>query len=98
VVEAHFVRIQQSADQTIRARLNQLGRVAKNWSVVSSDREVQNYAHAHQAQVLSSDAFAAMLRVSSKSEVKSGNEERGLSSEEVDAWPKIFKQRDQSPD
>src|SRR3972149_1364960 len=60
-VKAHFVPLEQTADNAIRARLKKLGNAAKNWTVVSSDREVQANARVANAEVISSDEFAGML-------------------------------------
>src|SRR4026207_107874 len=38
-VTAHFVRLGTTADDAIRTRLKTLGKSAKNWVVVSSDRQ-----------------------------------------------------------
>ena len=51
-VNAHFVRRGATADNAIRSRLKKLGRSAKNWIVVSSDRQVQAEARAAHAEVL----------------------------------------------
>jgi len=61
-VTAHFVRAGQTADHAIHQRLKRLGRAAHNWSVVSSDRQVQASAHASGAQTLTSDEFARLLQ------------------------------------
>jgi uncharacterized protein len=61
LVTAHFIPQGRIADDAIRARLNMLGREARNWSVVSSDQRVQRDARAVHAQVVSSDEFARML-------------------------------------
>src|SRR5690554_1297675 len=61
-VTAHFVRVGNTADDAIRSRLKRLGRGAKNWTVVSSDRQVQAEAGAVQAEIMSSEAFAGMLK------------------------------------
>lgn len=60
-VTAHFVRRPRIADEAIRQRLKKLGRAARNWSVVSSDRQVQAEARAAGAEVISSDEFAATI-------------------------------------
>src|SRR5512134_2195825 len=52
-VTAHFVRLGTTADDAIRNRLKRLGKSAKNWTVVSSDRQVQAEARAAQAEILS---------------------------------------------
>ena len=89
-VTAHFVRLGASADNAIRDRLKKLGRTAKNWTVVSSDRQVQAEARAVHAEVISSDSFAKRLKQARDSSPKL-TEERKLSSKEVDEWLKLFK-------
>jgi uncharacterized protein len=54
-VTARFIREGRTADDAIAARLKRLGRSARNWTVVSSDRAVQAGAREAQAQVLSSE-------------------------------------------
>jgi predicted RNA-binding protein with PIN domain len=88
-VTAHFIRLGQSADSAMRARLKNMGRSAKNWSVVSSDREIQGTAHASGSEVLTSDEFAGLLREARASAPK-GNEDKILSKNEVEEWMKLF--------
>ena len=94
-LSAHFVRQGMSADQAIHNRLGRLGKAARNWTVVSSDRAVQASARGAQAQVLPSEDFAAML----SQELESGDADRGenpqaaLSEAEVEAWLDIFSDR-----
>jgi predicted RNA-binding protein with PIN domain len=92
VVTAHFVRLKTTADDAIRGRLKRLGKSAKNWTVVSSDRQVQADARAVHAEVISSDAFAAMLRQARNSAPKPKSE-KTLSPNEVDEWLKLFENR-----
>ncbi len=61
-VTAHFVRLGTTADAAIVAALGKLKRAARNWVVVSSDRQVQSAARAARAEVLPSDEFARQLR------------------------------------
>ena len=91
-VTARFVRLGDSADNAIRNRLKALRRGAKNWTVVSSDRQVQTEARAVQAEVLSSEAFAAMLKQARQAAPKP-NVERKLSPQEVEDWLKVFEER-----
>ena len=60
-VTARFVRQGATADDAIRKRLGNLGRAARNWTVVSSDQAVQAEARAAQAQSMPSEAFARLL-------------------------------------
>src|SRR5215212_7164844 len=76
-VTAHFVR---------------LGTSARNWTVISSDREVQTEARAVRAEVMSSDSFAGMLKQARNSAPKPNND-RKISPQEVDEWLKIFERR-----
>ena len=91
-VTAHFVRLGTTADNAIRNRVKRLGKSAKNWTVVSSDRQVQAEARAAQAEVVSSDAFANLLKQVQNSASKS-TDERKLSKQEVDDWLKLFEER-----
>ena len=91
-VTAHFVPLTTTADNAIRNRLNKLGKAAKNWIVVSSDRQVQAAARTAQAQVISSDSFAVTLKQAMNSPRVAKNE-RAVSKEEVDEWLKLFEGR-----
>jgi predicted RNA-binding protein with PIN domain len=91
-VRAHFIRLGQTADNAIRARLNRMGKDAKNWTVVSSDREVQSAARASHAQFISSEEFVKMAREARSSIPKSSADEKKLSETEVDEWLEIFRQ------
>ena len=91
-VTAHFVRLGMTADDAIRNRLRISGKAARNWTIVSSDRQVQSEAHAAQAEVISSDAFAAMVKRVRDSAPKPANEKK-LSKQEVEDWLKLFEDR-----
>lgn len=92
VVTAHFVRLGNSADNAIRNRLKRMGKSARNWTVISSDRQVQAEARAVHAEVTSSDVFAALLKQARNSAPKP-NAEQGLSPKEVEDWLKLFEER-----
>jgi uncharacterized protein len=91
-ITAHFVRQGTTADDAIRNRLKKLGKGARNWIVVSSDRQVQAEARALHAEVVSSDSFAGMLKHARNSAPKA-NSDRKLSPQEVDDWLKLFEER-----
>ena len=100
-VKAHFVRSGRTADDAIVSRLRNLGRSAKNWSVVSSDRQVQAAARASYAKVISSDEFAGqfLTTVSGEGSDPGGNAELSLNSAEIDEWLELFNDGgDNSPD
>ena len=88
-VTAHFVQQGSSADHAIRRRLKAMGKSAKNWTVVTSDRQVQAEAQAAQAEVVSSDSFAITLRETRNTAPKP-NENRALSQDEVEEWMRLF--------
>ena len=92
LVTAHFVRLGSSADAAIRARLKSLGRAARNWTVVTSDREVQANARAAGAQVVSSDAFAEQVIESIRAPPSKSDKSGGMSTEEVDEWLRLFRE------
>ena len=92
-VTAHFVPLGRSADEAIRQRLKNMGKSAKNWIVVSSDRQVQADARSVHAEFLSSDEFAKMLkRVRDSPHISKS--ERAVSKDEVDEWLKLFGKRE----
>jgi predicted RNA-binding protein with PIN domain len=88
-LKAHFVRLGQSADSAMRARLQKMGRSARNWTVVSSDHEIRAAAHAAQAGSLTSEEFVKLLRQVMQVAPKPA-EDKILSKNEVDDWMKLF--------
>ncbi len=90
LVTAQFVRRGSSADNAIRRRLSKLGKVARNWTVVSSDREVQRAAKAAGARVIGSQDFASHLATIHASRDPETLSDVPLSADEVDAWMRIF--------
>ena len=95
-VTAHFVPLGTTADEAIRKRLKKMGKSAKNWTVVSSDRQVQTETRAVQAGIISSDIFARQLKQARNTAPKP-TDNRKLSKQEVDDWMKVFEQRNHKP-
>lgn len=90
-VVGHFVRQGRTADDAIAARLNQLGKTAQNWSVVSSDRQVQREARDHHAAIVTSEQFAGDLRSALQAgQTGAPGEPAGLSAEELREWLDLF--------
>ena len=91
-VKAHFVHAGQTADDAIVDRLTKLDRAAQNWTVVSSDRQVQASARAAHAKVISSDEFASSLMTDQQEDGSDleMDAEVSLSSAEIDEWLEIF--------
>lgn len=109
LVTAYFIRSGMTADQAIRNRLRRLGREAPNWTVISSDRAVQEAARMARAQVVPSEAFSRLLvqTLHTSSAVRgknlragrqqTGQPEAPLSSTEVDEWLRIFSEGKDEP-
>ena len=90
-VIARFVRSGQTADQAIRNKLQRLGGEARNWTVVSSDHQVQAAARAARAAVIPSETFSRQMKEILDSSPKTSEvADKGLSNDEVDDWMKIF--------
>jgi uncharacterized protein len=90
-VTAHFIREGLTADNAIAARLKRLRKGAANWTVVSSDRQVQAEARSMKAKVVSSEEFARQMEFAAAKtgEVEPGKDEP-LSQAEIDEWLRIF--------
>lgn len=88
-VTAHFVRSGSSADAAIKAQIRRLGRAARNWTVITSDRVIQAEARAAHANVIPSDEFAWQLnRLRRAAERPAGEAE--ISAEEITEWLNLF--------
>jgi predicted RNA-binding protein with PIN domain len=88
-VTAYFVRSGSTADAAIEARLARLGKSAREWSVVSSDRRVLTAAKAAYMNTISSEQFAA--DISGKDSHKPNEApDPEITPEEVDEWLKKF--------
>lgn len=90
-VRAYFVREGMTADDAIMARLKHLGKRARNYKVVSSDRQVQAAARAVHAVVVSSEAFAAEWQALAEEDPELDPRNRLLSEAEVESWQDFFK-------
>ncbi len=91
-VIARFIPSPHTADQAIHNKLIRLGASARNWTIVSSDHAVQAYARAARAQILSSEAFARLIRESlevNPADTKKRTEP-SMSEKEVDEWLHLF--------
>jgi len=88
LVKAHFITRDSTADQAIKNHLSRLGKSAKNWTVVSSDREILAEARSSQCQVLKSSEFAALVLSdpSSSNTASDKNDQPDISAGEVNYW------------
>jgi predicted RNA-binding protein with PIN domain len=93
VVTAHFIRKGSSADAAIEARLARLGKAARNWIVVSSDRRVQGAAGAAHAGVLSSEDFVREMSRAQALQTSKPKQDATLAPSEVEEWLDIFNRR-----
>lgn len=96
LVQAHFVRQGKIADDAIRDRLLALGKRAKNWVVVSSDRMVQANARAAHATLLSAEEFAAQMQSVARAGPPADEKSAAMSAEELAGWQALFS--GESPD
>lgn len=98
-VTAVFVSQTSTADAAIGQRLQRLRGEARNWTVVSSDREVLGAARAARARTQTADEFATEVLANASSRGKTENVRRargeagGMSDAEVQDWLEIFKKR-----
>ena len=90
-VTARFIRQGVTADQAIKKKLNRLAGEARNWTVVSSDREVQAAARKARAKFIPAEDFAEqLLRDLGGSEPVSNDEGKTLTPDEIQDWMKLF--------
>jgi hypothetical protein len=82
----------RTADQAIAAHLRSLGGDASNWTVVTSDHEVQAEARAAGARVLSSETFVGMLG-DEDDKSPTGRQTPTLSEGEIAEWEALFSRR-----
>lgn len=92
-VRANYIRQGRTADDAIMDKLRKLGRRARNVTVVSSDRQVQQAARAVHAKVMSSDAFAGEWQSIVSAEPTLDPRVQPLSAEELAEWEALFEQR-----
>jgi len=81
-----------TADDAIAAHLRRLRGDAGNWTIVSSDRQVQAEARSAGAKILSSETFAGMLPGESD-QAPDARQTPDLSEDEIAEWEAIFARR-----
>ena len=91
-VKAHFVQSDRTADDAIISRLRTLARSARNWTVVSSDRQVMAAARAAHASVITSEEYAGLLQSITSEDVpdEGSNANLTLNPSEIDEWLDLF--------
>jgi predicted RNA-binding protein with PIN domain len=88
-VKAIFVPKRSTADAAIRDRLIRMGNAARNWTVVTSDRQVLANARSMGATTRSSNEFAAQMK-HAQLQNPAQTDDVKLSESEVDEWLKLF--------
>lgn len=92
-VTAYYIVQGSTADNAIKRRLNQLGKRARNWTVVTSDRQVQASARSVGARVLTSESFAAIISSSATSGLSDdpgSSPEVSLDEDQLSEWLRLF--------
>lgn len=92
-VKAHYVPLASKADYAIANRLHSMGRSARNWKVVTSDRQVQAEARSCGAVVVPSETFAADLLAAQRKAQEKAREDGEIIVGDVDEWLDLFSRR-----
>lgn len=85
-----FVPPPRTADEAIRQHLLQLGRAAKNWSVVSSDRSIRRSARGSGATIIRSEQFARQLAAPPPKQESPPEKPSAPAPEEIEEWLRLF--------
>lgn len=96
-VTVRFVRPPATADSAIARHLEQVGREAPNWVVVSSDASVAQAARRAGARPLSSREFSRQLVNASAPPASPEKPEAPVAPEEIEAWEALFRRRPAKP-
>lgn len=92
VVTAHFVRLGSTADAAIKQHLKRLGKGARNWTVVTSDRDIRATAREVHAKLATSDEFAAQLKGMPRGKEGTTGEAE-MTEEELAEWLRLFRNK-----
>jgi hypothetical protein len=89
-VKAIFVSDKTIADERIIKRIQTMGKNAKNWTVVTSDRMIITNARASHAKLLTSDEFSKKLVREVDSKGCTQMKDTEMSEVELAEWLKLF--------
>jgi predicted RNA-binding protein with PIN domain len=89
-IKVHFVRQSITADEAIIQRLYTMEKRAKNWTVVTSDRQIAAVVKAVHATLLSSQEFAKLLQKTLDSAEEMNRQDKALGDAEVAEWLRLF--------
>ncbi len=90
---AFFTRAGKSADQAIYERLKRLGKEARNWTVVSSDRQVQAMAKSVRAKTISSEEFARQMTAKPSADKAVFSEKGEIDDAQLQEWIDLFRRQ-----
>jgi hypothetical protein len=91
-VQVRFSVPPRTADEAIRARLDSIGKEAPNWVVVTSDREILDYAELVGARHMSSESFIAdFLHHDTDPSQTEKPVQPSMDEEDLDAWEALFR-------
>jgi predicted RNA-binding protein with PIN domain len=93
-IRCHFARSPQDADAQLIKRLRAISR-PREWTLVSSDRQVARVAEERGVKVISSQEFARQLLAPPKRAALPSDEKRDvqLSEAEIEEWLELFRNR-----
>ena len=89
-VTAHFIRMGGTADDAIQSRLMHAGKSARNFTVISSDRQVQVAAHSVHASTISSEEFSKELVEKITSGARHAPGEQKMTEKDLAYWESLF--------
>jgi predicted RNA-binding protein with PIN domain len=90
-LQVEFMTSPNTADQAIQTKLRRLRGEARNYTVVTSDREIETTAKAMGAKVIQSQVFVQQLEDQPSTIDREEKPEYSLSIEDVELWEKIFR-------
>lgn len=93
-ITCHFARSPQDADAQLIKRLRALKR-PRDWTLVTSDRQVARVAEEHGVRVISSQEFARQLTAPPDRPASAADEKPDvrLSEAEIEEWMELFRNR-----
>lgn len=93
-ITVHFATSASTADALIKKRLHKLGKSARNWTVVSSDRSIQTEARSVGAKLLESATFAQQFLIAQEKSAPPEETHSEISPDEIEHWEILFKNSD----
>lgn len=91
MVIARYIRQGDTADMAIRRKLKRLAGEARNWTVVSSDHDVQRSARSVRAKILSAETFAEQVLAALEG-IPAMDQDigDGIGPQDVETWMQLF--------